>query len=185
MNLFKDTPIFKNETIYNSQIYNKFIKFHNNKFGNSYIFFTIIICLFLIYCIISNLIFKNIWISLLLLIFMIFFIYYRIYRPVYNYKKTCKIYSNSKELSFTFIFYNYYFKIINKSKKNKTYSKFYYFKLYKIIEDEEYFYLYTNKENAALINKKGFILGTEKDFREFIKKKCLFKYEKEKNKKHS
>ena len=71
MNFFKDEPIFKNETIYNSKLYNKFIKFHNNKFGNRYMYFTIILCLFFIYCIIENFIAKNIWISLLLLLIMI------------------------------------------------------------------------------------------------------------------
>lgn len=179
MNLFKEEPIFKNVTTYNSKLYNKFIKFHNNKFGNKYVFFTIILCLLFIYCIIANFMVQNIWISLLLLLIMILFLYYRIYSPIYNYKKTCKTFSNSKEINFTFIFYNHYFKIINKNKNKKHISKFYYIKLHKIIEDKDFFYLYLNNENAALINKNGFILGKEEDFNIFIRKKCFFKYSKE------
>lgn len=180
MNFFKDEPIFKNETIYNSKLYNKFIKFHNNKFGNRYMYFTIILCLFFIYCIIENFIAKNIWISLLLLLIMILFIYYRIFRPIYTYKNTRKTFSKSKEIKFTFIFYNHYFKIINKNKKKNYTSKFYYINLHKIIEDKNYFYLYINDENAAIISKTGFVLGKEEDFNIFIRKKCFFKYSKEK-----
>lgn len=178
MNLFKSEPIFKNVTTYNSKLYNKFIKFHNNKFGNKYMYFTIIICIFFVYCIIANFIAKNICISLIILFIMILFLYFRIYFPISNYKKTCRTFSKSKELNFTFTFYNNYFTITNSKKAKKDIPRIYYIKLYKIIEDENYFYLYLNEENATIIDKKGFILGTEKDFCNFLKKKCFFKFKK-------
>lgn len=181
MNLLKNKPIFKNETTYNSKLYNKFIKFHNNKFGNKYIFSTIIVCILLLYCIISNITVQNILLSLALFLIMLAFLYYRIYIPISHYKKTRKTFLNSKDIKFNFIFYDYYFKIINNSKKQKTCSKLYYFKLQKVIEDENYFYLYITNNNAALIDKNGFTLGSEKDFKIFIKKKCFFKYSEKNN----
>ncbi len=177
MNLVKKEPIFKNKTTYNSKLYNKFIQFHNNKFGNKYMFFTILVCLFFIYCIIANLIVKNILISLLLLLVTVLFLYIRIYKPISDYKKTCKTFSKSEEMNFTFIFYKYYFKIIdNENVKNS--AKIYYIKLRRVIVDKNFFYLYINDDTAALVSKTGFVLGREKDFNDFIRKKCFLKYSK-------
>ena len=59
-------------------------------------------------------------------------------------------------------------------------TKIYYFKLYKVFETQDYFYLYLDEDTAFLVSKSGFKIGTPKDFSEFIKKKCIFKYSKEK-----
>ena len=59
-------------------------------------------------------------------------------------------------------------------------TRVYYFKLHKVFETKDYFYLYLDEDTAFLVSKSGFKLGTPKDFSEFIKKKCIFKYSKEK-----
>ena len=96
---------------------------------------------------------------------------FRLYLPMKRYQKTQKKYSKNKEASFTFSFYKFHFSV-----EKKTFS---YLKLYKVFETKDYFYLYLDEENAILVSKKGFKLGTSKEFSEFIKKKCLFKYSKE------
>ena len=50
----------------------------------------------------------------------------------------------------------------------------------KVFETKDYFYLYLDEDTAFLVSKSGFKIGTPKDFSEFIKKKCIFKYSKEK-----
>ena len=67
-----------------------------------------------------------------------------------------------------FLFYDYYLKVDKEI--------VYYFKLYKIFEVKDYFYLYINKDYALMLDKKGFKIGTVDEFRNFIKKKSLFKY---------
>jgi len=161
-------PLFKNTTIYNSKNYNQFVKFHEKKFSFSYNAYNIVMFILLSYCIILNIIEKNILFVLLFLALLLFLFFIRIYLPIKRYEKTRKKYSKNKENSFTFSFYKFYFTLQSKT--------FYYFKLYKVFETKDYFYLYVNDENAILISKKGFEIGTAEQFSEFIKKKCLFKY---------
>ena len=165
-------PLFKNITIYNSRNYNQFVKFHGKKFSFSYNMYTLTMTILLIYCIILNIVHKNIFLILLFLATLILFIMFRMYLPMRRYRNTKKHYAKTKQNSFTFSFYKFYFTIEN--------TVYYYFKLYKIFETKDYFYLYVDDENAILVSKDGFKLGTAKDFSEFIKKKCLFKYSKEK-----
>ena len=57
LNLFK--PIFKNITKYNAKNYNNFIQFHNDKFGNSYFFITLLFTILIIYIFVMNILNKN------------------------------------------------------------------------------------------------------------------------------
>lgn len=164
-------PLFKNITIYNSKNYNQFIKFHGEKFSFSYTMYTLISAVLLIYCIVLNIIQKNIILIFLFLTMLILTFLFRMYIPMKKYQKTKKQYSKNKENSFTFSFYKFYFTVQKKA--------FSYFKLYKVFETKDYFYLYIDEENAVLVSKNGFKKGTAKEFSEFIKKKCLFKYSKE------
>ena len=163
-------PLFQNITIYNSKNYNQFIKFHGEKFNFSYNAYTIVMLGLTLYCVILNIIQKNL---LLFLVFSLIFaltIMFRMYLPVQRYVKTKKKFAKNKETSIVINFYKFHFKI-----EKKIYS---YLKIYKVFETEDYFYLYIDEENAVLINKKGFKIGTVEEFTEFIKKKCLFKYKK-------
>ena len=164
-------PLFKNTTIYNSKNYNQFVKFHGKKFSFSYNTYNIIMSLLLIYCIITNIIQKNILLILLFLALLIIWFLFRIYWPMKKYEKTQNKYSKNKQSTVTLSFYKFYFVIEDKT--------IYYFKLYKIFETKDYFYLYINEQNAILVSKTGFEIGTSEEFSKFIKKKCLFKYSKQ------
>ena len=164
-------PLFKNITIYNSKNYNQFIKFHGEKFNFSYNMYTLVMLALMLYCILLNIIQKNILLFLLFVAMFSLTIVFRMYLPVKQYQNTKKKFTKSKQTSVTINFYKFYFKI-----QEKMYP---YFKLYKVFETKEYFYLYIDEENAVLVNKDGFKLGTVEEFTEFIKKKCLFRYSKQ------
>lgn len=164
-------PLFKNITKYTSQNYKQFVEFHNNKYNVSYTIYTFMFSIMLLYCIIVNAIQKNFLFALIFLLILVIYLYCRIILPTNKYKKTCEEYKNNKIINFEFSFYKYYY-MINK-------KRFYYFKLHKVFETKEYFYLYINSENASLVSKKGFKIGNPEDFSNFIKKKCLLKYSKE------
>lgn len=161
-------PLFKNKTKYTTKNYEQFINFHNNKYNFKYISFTLLFLIMFIYCLIVNIQKNNMLFIVMFVLIIIIFLLFRLYLPVQKYKKSQKICKSTKNPPFTFLFYNYYFTING--------TRVYYFKLHKIFETEEYFYLYVDDSNAAIISKKGFIIGNSLQFSEFMKKKCLFKY---------
>lgn len=164
-------PLFKNTTKYTEKSYQQFVNFHGNKFNLSYNTYTIIMLLLIIYCIIYSISQKTFLLTSLFVVMLAGYIILRIYIPIKNYTKTKDKYEN-KSSYFTFNFYKFFFEI------DKT--RIYYFKLYKVFETKDYFYLYIDEDTAFLVSKSGFKIGTPKDFSEFIKKKCMFKYSKEK-----
>ena len=163
-------PLFKNVTTYTGQNYKQFMKFHNNKYNFSHNAITLIFTIMLLYCTIMNIMSKNILYSFILILILILFLLYRLFLPAYRYKKTTSEYKKNKSVNFVFSFYNNYFTIGKK--------RYYYFKLFKVFETDEYFYLYLNPDRAALVSKNGFKIGSSTEFANFIKKKCLFKYTK-------
>lgn len=166
----KQEILFKNVTKYNSKNYNQFIEFHNKKYALSNNFYTLIMTILLIYCIILNIKKLNVPFIFLFLVLLISFLLWRIYFPMKRYQKTQKKLNNIKETSYKFSFYNLYFLLDKKV--------IYYFKLYRVFETKDYFYLYINPDYAMLVSKNGFELGTVEDFSKFIKRKCFFKYRK-------
>ena len=164
-------PLFKNITKYNANNYKEFTEFHTNKYSFSQNAYTIIMSILLIYCIILNIQSRDILLILLFMGLFILFLGWRIYLPHRRAQKQQEEYKNNKQLGFVFSFYKNYF-ILNK-------KTIYYFKLHRVFETKDYFYLYIDEDHAALVSKKGFEIGTAEEFLNFIKKKCLFKYRSE------
>jgi len=168
MKINKTKVLFKNITSYNNKNYAQFLKFHNDKYEFSYNSYTIIMSILLIYCVIINIKNKNILTTLLFILLLISFVLLRFYLPLRRLKKTKENIRKSSTSIHTFFFYYYYLKVDKQI--------IYYFKLYKIFETKDYFYLYINQDYALMLDKNGFQIGTVENFRSFIKKKCLFKY---------
>jgi len=164
-------PLFENTTKYNKKNYEQFLGFHNKKFSFSYNLYTIIMTILLVICMILNILERKLLFVFMFLGILVLFLLYRLYWPMKRHQKTQKQYENNKQLICNYSFYKWYFTLNDKT--------FYYFKLYKVFETKDYFYLYINDEHASLVNKNGFKNGNSKDFAEFIKKKCLFKYSKQ------
>ena len=159
--------IFKNKTQYTKQTYQKYLDFHQNKYGLRYQFFTIVFILLLSFCIIMNFKYKNYPTAFLVLICLLIFIYWQFFHPQKVVNKEIKTDKFENEEFFIFTFYEKYFIITNKNIK----QKLKYHHLIKTFETDEYFYLYINKDHAFLLEKSGFIVGDTTNFLKFLKKK--------------
>lgn len=168
----KKKLLFKNSTQYSKKAYNKFNQFHNNNNVLKYELFTLLIIIMLIYCIVTTIKAKVISLAILFASVLVSFIIYRFFGPIRIYKKEVKKKAITKAQTFNFYFYDKYFKI----RDNIDFHKQYYFKLHKVYETDEFFYLYIDKQYSFLVDKSGFTKGTPQEFSDFIKKKVLFKY---------
>lgn len=168
----KKQLLFKNTTQYSKRVYDQFTRFHNKKFSLSYDLFTVFILILLIYCLIITIINKVIFVSILFAIVLVSFLFYRILSPMFFYKKEVTKKAITKEKTFKFYFYNNYFKI----RDNLDYDTIHYFRLYKVFETNDFFYLYFDKKYSFIVDKAGFTQGTAKEFSKFIKDKMWMKY---------
>ena len=168
----KKKLLFKNSTQYSKKLYDIFINFHRNKFSLKYDLFTIFILILLIYCLIMTIINKIILLSITFALVIIIFVSYRLLGPIFFYKKEVRKKAITKEKVFKFYFYDRYFKI----RDNLNYDTIPYFRLYKVFETKNFFYLYFNKKYSFIIDKAGFTQGTAEEFSDFIKSKMWIKY---------
>ena len=68
---------------------------------------------------------------------------------------------NKKKIKeFTFYFYEKHIKI----KCKRQFERLKYFRLHKVFETDEYFFLYTDERSSLILNKAGFEVGTPKEF---------------------
>ena len=167
--------LFKNKTKYNKEIYKEFLEFHQEKYGASYIFATVVPIILLIFCVIVQIQSRNFYLAILTTIIAILFAGWRFYDPIKTVKKEVQSKKIENEQEFIFKFYKKNFDIYSK----KINSKIRYWQLHKIFETEEFFYLYKDKTHAFLLSKQGFEVGTSDEFAEFINRKCRFKFKKQ------
>lgn len=158
--------LFKNKTQYTKQTYQKYLNFHQNKYGLRYQFITIVIILLLSFCLILNFKYKNYPTAFLVLICLIIFIYWQFFHPQKIIEKEIRTDKFENEEFFTFTFYEKYFIITNKGIK----QKLKYRHIAKIFETDDFFYLYVNKDHAFLLEKSGFTVGDTTKFLKFLKK---------------
>lgn len=166
--------LFKNNTKYTKQNYNAFIEFHRNKYGKKALLKLGILAIVILYIIIFNIIHKN-W-KIIIGFFVIGVLAYLL-----NHLKTEKQTKNNKKIiktqkNFTFYFYEKHIKI----KCGRKFDRLKYFEIHRVFETPSHFFLYTDEEHSLIISKEGFEIGTPEDFTNFIKRKCLLKYKKEK-----
>lgn len=166
---------FRNITKSNKQIYNEFLEFHNKKYGKKENIRTVIMFLFILYIIIFNIANSNLkLIVFFILIILTSFFIYKLYYPqkvVERELKSSKI-KNKEDILYNF--YDRYYEVIKNGRK----QKMLYYKLYKIHQDKTNFYFYIDETHAFIISKNGFVKGNLKEFKNFISKKCRFKYKK-------
>lgn len=163
--------LFKNKTKYTKEIYEKYLQFHQNKFKNKYTFTTIVTILLLSFCIIINLQYLKYSTAFILFAILGAFCFYRFIYPNKQVEKELKTEKFKKEKEFTFTFYEKFFVISDKKKS----EKIKYWKLYRVYETKEFFYLYIDKNHAFLLDKSTFIKGNTSKFLKFLKRKTWFK----------
>ena len=168
----KKKLLFKNSTQYSKKLYDTFTKFHNEKFSLSYNFVTIFILVLLVYCLIMAITNRILFLSIVFLLALIVFTSYRLFGPMFFYKKQVNKKDITNEQIFKYYFYDKYFKI----RDDINFNTIPYYKLYKVFETKNYYYLYYNKHYSFIVNKNGFTQGTQKEFTKFIKSKMWIKY---------
>ncbi len=164
--------LFKNVTKYSKEVYDEFLKFHSKKFSFRYNLFSLAISMLLLFFMMLHISYNNYGIAVIICACLTAFILYRYFQPIEEVRNEYNSEKITKETSYTFSFYEKYFKIYAK----REYSKIYYKDLYKIFETNEFFYLYLDKRHSLLLDKNGFQRGTCLEFKNFIKKKCPFKF---------
>ena len=164
--------LFENKTTYTKDVYFNFLEFHNKKFNFSYMLYTIVWSMILFLCIYLAFSTGNRIQGVIITMILVGFIIYRIFNPRRIVDKELNSDKISTNNTNTFSFFEKNFEV-----KNNNGSFIYkYFMLKKIFETDDYFYLYVTRENAFLLSKKTFSLGTSEEFSKFLKKKCGFKF---------
>lgn len=165
-------PLFENKTTLSRDIYIELLDFQQKKFGLRYTVSTAIFAL--LFILLISFLFANHYFAHGLIIFIIFacFLAYQFIQPT---RKNTKEFHSDKvqnNLVNTYSFYENYFVVKNKIGKDKIS----YYKLYRVFEIENYFYLYLDKINILVLDKSGFLLGTAQDFKKFIKRKMWLRF---------
>ena len=166
--------LFKNRTKYTKEIYRKFVEFHNNKYNFQYTLFNIIIIALILFCIVLQISYKYYGVAILTCIVFTCFCLYRYFHPISVVTKELKGKTIQEEKSFTFKFYEKYFKVYDNLASNTVK----YYKLRRAFETKNFFYLYLDKTHAFIINKENFSIGKPSDFSRFIGKKCFPRFKK-------
>ncbi|MCI9178143.1 MAG: YcxB family protein [Clostridia bacterium] len=164
--------LFKNKTILSSSNYIHLVQFHQKKNNWKYWLYTAFLSFLFLICIAFQFISCNYFIAFILLACFLGFLGYRFIEPYHKTKKELQSKKIQNNLVNYYFFYENYFKIKNSIGN----SKLKYYKLYKVYENENYFYLYLNKDNCLIIEKTGFMIGNADSFRNFIKSKVRFKF---------
>ncbi len=163
--------LFENTTTYTSDVYKEFVNFHNQKYNLRYHSYTLFILILIVFCMVLQFNYGNILIGALFVFVMIAFLVWRVFHPTFFVKKEAKSDKIQKQMKNTYSFYDKYMTIKN-SKNN---IKFNYYKLYKVFETENYFYLYINKNYSFVLAKDAFSVGNPNEFYKFMKRKLWYK----------
>lgn len=166
--------LFKNTTKYTKAIYKEFVEFHNKKYNFQYTLFNIFIIALLIFFVICQISYKYYVLAIISCIIFTAFCLYRYFHPISVVVKELNGKTIKEEKSFTFKFYDKYFKVESGMELNLVK----YYKLRRCFETKDFFYLYIDKTHAFLINKENFSIGNSKDFSKFIREKCFLKFKK-------
>lgn len=165
-------PLFQNKTTLSKNIYIELLTFQQKKFGWRYTMYTAIFSL--LFILLISFLFANHYFAHGLILFIIFacFSAYQFIQPTH--KNTKEFHSDKVQnnLVNTYSFYKNYFVIKNTMGSDKIA----YYKLYRVFETKNYFYLYLDKTNILVLDKSGFLLGTIQDFKRFMKHKMWLKF---------
>lgn len=168
----KMKPLFQNKTTLSQKVYLDLLTFHQRKFSWKQTIYTAIF--FLLFIVFISSLFANHYFARGFLFFIIFacFLAYQFIHPMQ--KNTKEFHSDKVQngLINTYSFYEKYFVVKNKMGNDKIS----YYKLYRIFETENYFYLYLDKVNILVLDKSEFLLGTVQNFKKFIKHKMWLKF---------
>lgn len=164
--------LFKNETMYTKDLYDKYIKFHSRRYGvQELIFYALLAFLLVVLTIRAFKDFGLITIGIWILVIAIIYVYRtRIFKSREQYKGIARKQSEKAV-------YNFYDKYFESSYQGET-TKISYFEIKKVFELSDRYYLYLDKNHACVLLKDSFTKGKEEAFRDFLDTKGLFRIKK-------
>ena len=115
---------------------------------------------------------KEIILGLVIIVGLGIYFWLGIIRPNLIVEKTKKSKKVSGEFVNNYEFFKNYFKVKNQDGE----AQVVYFKLYRVVETKDFFYIYISRQYAFIVSKQGFTKGTTEEFSEFMKKKMFTKY---------
>lgn len=164
--------LFKNKTTLSPENYIHLVQFHQEKNNWKYWLYTAFVSTLFLVCISFQFVFQNYFIACIFLACFLVFLGYRFIQPYHKTKKELQSKKVQNNLVNYYFFYDNYFRIKNAIGN----SKLKYYKLYRVYENDNYFYLYLDKNNSLIIEKFGFMIGDVTSFRNFMKRKVRFKF---------
>lgn len=163
---------FENKTKYSQKEYDIFLESYKNEYATSENAYIVVYTTFFGFCMILAFIEKEFLLGIALLIGLLIYLWYKVIRPNKLVEKTKKSQKVSGSFVNNYDFYQNYFKVENSEGK----AQILYFKLYRVVETKDYFYIYVSRQYAFIVSKAGFTKGNKEDFSKFIKKKVFTKY---------
>ena len=165
-------PLFQNKTTLSKNIYLELLAFQQKKFGWRYTAYTAIFSL--LFILLISFLFAHHYFAHGFIFFAIFvcFSAYQFIQPTHKNTKEFRSDKVQNNLVNTYSFYKNYFVIKNILGSDKIA----YYKLYRVFETKNHFYLYLDKTNILVLDKSGFLLGTIQDFKKFMKHKMWLKF---------
>lgn len=166
--------LFKNITKSSKKIYDQFLDFHNKRYKKRDMIQNIFFIIAISYMIIFNIVHQDYKMVLIISVLAALYLIGNNFQQKNVVKKELKSEKVVQEKIIIYCFYDKYFTI----EMNKKTQKYKYYELYRIHQDENNFYFYIDKTHTFIIDKKGFEKGTVQEFKEFLRKKCKFKFKK-------
>ena len=164
--------LFENKTKYSEKVYNIFLKSYEEEYSkvdNLYMIYNIV---FFGTCMFFAFIEKEIILGICILIGLLIYMWYKFIRPIKREKKTRKSPKMNGNYVNTYRFYKNYFDVKNPDGD----AQIAYFKIYRMVETKEYYYIYISREHAFVVSKFGFTKGDYMEFSIFMRKLLKRKY---------
>ena len=164
--------LFENKTKYSKKEYDIFLESYMKEYATSDYAYSIFNIVFFGLCMIFAFLEKELFLGVALLIGLGIYLWFKIVRANKLVEKTKKSLKVSGNFVNNYKFYKNMFKVENVEGK----AEILYFKLYRVVETKEYFYIYISRQCAFIVSKNGFTKGSQEEFSKFIKKKAFTKY---------
>lgn len=164
--------LFENKTKYSKKEYDIFIESYKKEYAVSDYAYIIFYIVFFGFCMILAFKEKEFLLGIALLIGLGIYLWYKVIRSNRLVEKTKKSKKVGGQFVNSYEFYKNYFKVENIDGK----AQVLYFKLYRVVETRDHFYIYISRQYAFIVSKSGFTKGSTEDFSKFIKKKVFTKY---------
>lgn len=164
--------LFENKTKYTEKAYKLFFKYYEQEYGRSDRLFFIYNLVFFGFCMIIAFKYNEIKLGIGILIGLIIYVSIKILRPKKMKEKTRQSSKLKGQFVNSYKFYKNYFKV----ESSEGEAQILYFKLYRVVETNEYYHIYISREAAYIVSKMAFTKGTNLEFSKFIRKKAFTKY---------